>query len=77
MQCIGHDDIFALGDCAAIENQENPATAQVAMQQSGIVAANICKITRGGKSRNQLKKFKFLNLGEMLTLGVTHASITR
>ena len=36
-----HPEIYALGDCAAIEGQPLPATAQVAMQQGAFLAGEL------------------------------------
>ena len=93
LQTKEYPHIFALGDCSSVEHQSNPATAQVAMQQAGIVAKNIQLLARATKERRareispegqsidtspapDLKKFKFLNLGEMLSLGLSHAALT-
>jgi len=57
-------DMFALGDCAAIEGQLLPATAQVANQEA-IHLAKILNATarkENGKLEEE-KPFKFKNLG--------------
>lgn len=75
LQCLGHPHIFALGDCAAIEGVPLPTTAQVAMQQADIVARNLLL---SHEANTPLEKFRFVPLGEMLTLGgsLSDASIT-
>lgn len=83
LQSKDYPDVFALGDCSSVDFQDNPCTAQVAMQQSGLVAKNVKimsevePVSRGDAAlSDKLGKFKFLNLGEMLTLGLTDASVT-
>ena len=41
----------------------------VAMQQAGTVAGNIAKYLKSSNSSDGLSIFKYLPLGEMLTLG--------
>jgi len=105
LQCLGHDHIYALGDCAAVQGAENPATAQVAMQQALTVAHNVLEsirhrqrsdpvkfplgkestatartllnMTNGSdRAKPVLQEFRFLNLGEMISLGDTNAAMT-
>lgn len=90
-----HPGVFALGDCSSVESNPSPATAQVAMQQAGVMARNIKILVRAQKegmrkrareeqgeqptptpSSPDLVTFEFLNLGEMLSLGVSHAAVT-
>ena len=79
------ENVYALGDCSYIQNQavRIQSTAQVAMQQALTVAANIgisCKqsdkkrITSIDKNK-LLKKFRYLNLGEIVSFGTTSASV--
>lgn len=80
LQSKDYNEVFALGDCSCIEGQPNPSTAQVAMQQSDVVAKNIERLSSPSSvdpvPSAQLDTFKFLDLGEMLTLGITDASVT-
>lgn len=83
LQSKEYENVYALGDCASVEGQFNPCTAQVAMQQSYVVASNIKRLsgiepaTRGDPiHKEKMTTFQFLNLGEMLTLGLTDASVT-
>ena len=117
LQCLGYPNLFALGDCSAIqiysgkEESNLPKTAQVAMQQSDVVARNLYKRTLLYGSRkfanyiptdttsssinsnsqvselskeihtkrsfpDELDTFRFIPLGEMLSLGETDAAIT-
>lgn len=87
LQSTSHPDVFALGDCASIQNYKLPSTAQVAMQQASIVATNLAirasealstnaTVSTVKNSTTRLQKFRFVPLGEMLTLGRTDAAIT-
>jgi len=91
LQCPGDANVFALGDCASIQNVPLPSTAQVAMQQAEIVARNVQLLlqkpsttttTTSSPSSSTtttsaaLEKFQYVPLGEMLTLGTTDASVT-
>lgn len=58
----GYDNIYAIGDCAEIENNPLPATAQVAQKQGLFLA----KIFNSG---NRRKKFTFKNLGMLAYVG--------
>lgn len=57
-------DVYAIGDCAKIEGNSLPATAQVASQQASYLAKRLNKgdIAEG-------PDFKFRNLGSMAYLG--------
>jgi NADH dehydrogenase len=56
-------DVFAVGDCAVVEGQKYPATAQVASQQA-------VHLGRGLNSGTpEAKPFRFRNLGTMAYLG--------
>ncbi len=74
LQLIDYPEVFALGDLAQISNKKksNPATAQVAYQQASCAAKNIAAIIQG----KPLKSFKYLHLGDMLTLGRRTAIIS-
>lgn len=78
-------NIFALGDCSGIDGEFIPSTAQVAMQQSDIVARNLLYRVRNYSEQDihmkssrpdELDKFRFVPLGEMLTLGNSEAAVT-
>jgi len=80
LQCKGYPDVFALGDCSAIDGYKLPSTAQVAMQQANIVASNLILLSNasnnastGNVMSSQLEKFRYVPLGEMLTLGGDYA----
>lgn len=76
------DDVFALGDCAAVEGMKLPATAQVASQEAKWLAKALNsagkeqvtkRVTQGEKARpidiSEVKEFKFKSLGIMAYLG--------
>ncbi|KAH8193989.1 hypothetical protein TruAng_011843 [Truncatella angustata] len=56
-------DVYAIGDCAIIEGQVLPATAQVASQKATYLAK------RFNKGDADVKEFKFRNWGTMTYLG--------
>lgn len=104
LRCQGQTSlVWALGDCACVVQPEDgadsssipvsdvPLTAQAAMQQADIVAANAVLAAEylmsdddvedqlsptTGKLGSQWKRFTFVPLGEMLTLGLADASIS-
>ena len=86
LRLIGHTDLFALGDLAAVGNPGVPAeaapaatdpgaalpiNAQVAFQQASCLASNLLRARRG----EPLEAFHFQDLGEMLSLGRGDASL--
>ena len=70
MRAPGHDDIFIVGDCSLIINEEinrpYPPTAQIAMQQGEVIAKNITKLVR---NQTDLDTFTFENKGTVCSLG--------
>jgi len=64
MRVLGEDGIHAIGDCAAIEGNPLPQTAQVANQE----AVYLAKFLNEG-SPDDAKPFKFKPLGTMAYLG--------
>lgn len=71
----GVDDVFAIGDVAALEDAEGqplPANAQVAFQQAPCLAGNLMRSQRGAP----LQAFTFRDLGEMMSLGRGDACLT-
>jgi NADH:ubiquinone reductase (non-electrogenic) len=77
LQCLDVPCVFALGDCAVVQGDRNPATAQVAMQQSYTAADNVLAYLAAQHSHQQaeMKEFSFFDLGEMVSLGTADASI--
>lgn len=89
LQTVDHDHVFALGDCGVIEDYPLPCTAQVALQQSGTVATNIVRryqfmkkartssaVSSNSEAGPKLETFRYIPLGEMLTLGKLDGAIT-
>lgn len=88
LQSLDHDHIYALGDCAAVQGVNIPATAQVAMQQALTVASNVLESLRCSShldssaaagddvGKPKLRAFAFFSLGEMISLGGMQASMT-
>lgn len=62
-------DVYALGDCATIENMEFPATAQVASQKAEWLAKRL------NKGDIDTQTFKYHNLGVMAYLGNWKAAL--
>jgi NADH dehydrogenase len=74
-QVAGYDNIFALGDIAAMETQAypngHPMMAQPAMQQGDLLGENIIK-----KIKNQpMKPFEYHDKGSMATIGRNKAVV--
>jgi NADH dehydrogenase len=87
LQALGLHNVFALGDCANVVVEEElnscsttlsyPATAQVAMQQASVVAWNAYEVLiNDDKKRARLLPFRYTDLGEMMTLGTSDATIS-
>jgi len=66
---VGHCDVWAVGDCAAVLNSRTgepcPPTAQHAVRQAATLARNIHAVIRGGKT----KPFSYRSLGSFAILG--------
>lgn len=71
----GSENVFALGDLAAIESDRyphgHPMMAQPAIQQGNLTAKNIVSINRG----KALKAFKYKDKGSMATIGRNKAVV--
>jgi NADH:ubiquinone reductase (non-electrogenic) len=75
LQVQYHPEIFAIGDlalCRDADGQLLPATAQVAYQQSQYCATNIW----ASLNQKPLTPFKYLDLGEFLSLGIEDAAMS-
>ncbi len=72
LNIIGYQNAFAIGDIALDEANPQFSTAQVALQQGQHLAFNIMNL-RKDKSLNS---FKFIDRGEMLSMGIGEATIT-
>jgi len=71
----GHDNIFAIGDVAAMTSeafpQGHPMVAPVAMQQGALVGENILRVL----SAKPMEPFKYRDKGAMATIGKNHAVV--
>ena len=72
LQINEYQNIFFVGDIIYNAVDPYPSSAQVAMQQGLLTAQNIISLRKG----YNLKPFQFEDLGEMLSLGISNASIT-
>lgn len=72
---IGHDNVFAVGDCATVNdgNYAYPPTAQAAVQAARVVASNI-KAHFHGKP---FVKRRYVNKGDIIPLGNWYAIYER
>lgn len=69
MRAPGFDDVFIVGDCAFLINEEAnrpyPPTAQIAMQQAVIIAKNITHLIKG----EETETFVYDDKGAVCSLG--------
>ncbi len=67
MQLLDHANVFMLGDSAVVQGADklNPNTAQAAYQGADAVAKSLAAMVKGKSA----KPFRYLHLGDMLTLG--------
>jgi NADH:ubiquinone reductase (H+-translocating) len=68
MRVAGQDGIWAVGDCAEVtmrNGEPSPPTAQHAIRQAKVLAANILAAQTGGRQR----QFTFTGLGKLGALG--------
>ncbi|EPD50527.1 NAD(P)/FAD-dependent oxidoreductase [Paenisporosarcina sp. FSL H8-0542] len=76
MRAPGHDDVFIVGDCALLINEEvnrpYPPTAQIAMQQGVTVAKNLIALINGEQTETFVPDLKgsVCSLGEHDAIGV-------
>ncbi|WP_404453860.1 NAD(P)/FAD-dependent oxidoreductase [Virgibacillus necropolis] len=70
MRAPDYDDVFVVGDCALIMNEESgrpfPPTAQIAIQMSGAVAHNVKAMATGS---GEVESFEPKILGTVASLG--------
>ena len=73
LQARGHSEVFALGDIAFFPDAspQLAGTAQLALQEAGLVASNIKALFAG----RELRTKHFQELGEALSLGTEHAAV--
>jgi NADH dehydrogenase len=68
LRAPGYEDVFIIGDCSLVFNDEGrpyPPTAQIASQQGENVAKNLVALLRGGKT----EPFRFDLKGTLASLG--------
>ena len=65
---IGYENIYAIGDMAAVDGSPHPMLAPVAMQQGKNLAKNLNR-----KEGEAWKKFKYFDKGTMATIGRSRA----
>jgi NADH dehydrogenase len=70
LQVVGYENVWALGDCAAVPNtatpdQVDPPTSQHALRQARRLAANLLALADG----RPLRPYGFRSLGQVATLG--------
>jgi NADH dehydrogenase len=69
LQCSGADDVYAMGDCAAVVDPQTsrllPATAQVAHQQATYLYRRLVQ----RRSRFSAKPFRYRDRGSLVSLG--------
>lgn len=73
LQVRAHENIFALGDIAFFEDAAPilAGTAQLALQQAGLVARNVRALIAGEKMRTK----HFEEMGEAVSLGTERAAV--
>ncbi len=78
MRVAGHENVWAIGDCAAVPDpaakgaRPCPPTAQHALRQGKLVAENVAAALGGGTR----KKFKYKSLGVFVDMGRHQAVAT-
>jgi NADH dehydrogenase FAD-containing subunit len=70
LQLLDFPEVFAAGDCAAVQGSSLPATAQVAYQQGAAIAHNLRAIALG----NELKPAEVNLRGTLLKLGIEESA---
>ena len=70
MQLLDFPEVFVGGDCAAVQDNSLPATAQVAYQQGANIAQNLKALALG----EELKPVKVNIRGTLLKLGINDAA---
>ncbi|KEZ79372.1 FAD-dependent pyridine nucleotide-disulfide oxidoreductase [Salinisphaera hydrothermalis C41B8] len=69
LQSVDRRDIFALGDCAAVEGSEAPPTAQAASEQANHLARELPRYCAGQAPR----AFEYRHKGTLMSLGAAGA----
>ena len=68
LQVPGHPEVFAIGDCAHLEQDGHPLAtiAPVATQGAVVCVANVKSLIKG---QNKLQEFTYHDVGSMATIG--------
>ncbi|RHZ82575.1 hypothetical protein Glove_108g17 [Diversispora epigaea] len=69
------DNVYALGDCATIKDNDLPATAQVANQKAKYLSKALNQIAKDRGSMVRTSPFVFRNLGSMAYIGKKEAVV--
>ncbi|CEG65172.1 hypothetical protein RMATCC62417_02009 [Rhizopus microsporus] len=64
---LAYSNVYAIGDCATIKNNDLPATAQVATQKAGYLSKALNSVN------SPISDFKFRNKGMMAYIGTSEA----
>ncbi len=70
---LGWDNVYALGDCAAIEGNPLPETGQVAMKQGQYLARALNRVAKG----QPVEPFRYKDLGMLTYVGENRALADR
>jgi NADH dehydrogenase len=70
LQLLEFPDVFAGGDCAAVEDQSLPTTAQVAHQQGDAIASNLQALAKGREPKPADVNIR----GTLMKLGLEEAA---
>lgn len=68
LRAPGYDNVFVIGDCSLVFNEEGrpyPPTAQMATQQGQALGANLVALLRGGS----MTPFRYIHRGTIASLG--------
>lgn len=80
LQVKNSSNVYCIGDAARGKKEPYPGTAQVAIQQAPVVAWNVISTLQNNDKNSseklKLLPFRYLDLGNMMTLGSNDASIT-
>jgi selenide, water dikinase len=74
LQAVGHDRIFAVGDCATIEGHPRPKSGVFAVRQGPAVTRNLANLMAGLPLQPHIPQSKFLSL---ISLGEKSAIASR
>ncbi|HET7312810.1 MAG TPA: hypothetical protein VFJ08_00470, partial [Salinisphaera sp.] len=69
LQSFASRDIFALGDCAAIDGGQAPPTAQAASEQATHLARELPRYCAGQCTDNTPRAFEYQHKGTLMSLG--------